>query len=140
MPQYDSEGYTPIVLSWKARMLVHMNNDIETAKSLLEIAHKRIKPNRKFQEVRCFLNIARAWKVCGEPDKAIEFGKASLAIANQSGYRYYAMRSRQLLSTLVTDDTERARHQSIASSLTRSLAASLSKMDAESFSARNLVC
>ena len=138
LPQYDSEGYSPIVLSWKARMQLHLHKDVEGARALLELANKRIKPNRKFQEVRCLLNIARAWKACEDIPNAVEFAKGALAIANQSGYRYYAMRSRQLLSTVVIDPIERSRHHSIAESLTRSLASSLSKMDAESFLARNM--
>ena len=85
------------------------------------------------------MNIARAWKACEDIKTSVEFAKGALAIANQSGYRYYAMRSRQLLSTVVADPVERSRHHSIAESLTRSLASSLSKMDAESFLARNMV-
>ena len=85
------------------------------------------------------LNIARGWTSVGDHEKAITFGNQALAMANKSGYRYYAMRSRHLLSTLVTDEKQRMRHQSIANSLVRSLASSLSKMDAESFLARNMV-
>ena len=139
LPQYDSEGYSPIVLSWKARMQLHLHQDVEGARALLALASKRIKPNRKFQEVRCLLNIARAWKASDNTKNAVNFAKDALAIANQSGYRYYAMRSRQLLSTVVVDPVESSRHHSIAESLTRSLASSLSKMDAESFLARNMV-
>ncbi len=139
LPLYDSEGYSPIVLSWQARMLAKLHNNIEGATVLLNIAAQRIKPNRKFQEVRCLLNIARAWKTCGNSEQSIHFANGALAIANKSGYRYYAMRSRQLLSTLVVNPKDRMRHHAIAESLTRSLAASLSKVDAESFLARNMV-
>ena len=65
LPQYDSEGYSPIVLSWKARMQMHLHKDINGATTLLETARQRIKPNRKFQEVRCMLNIARGWSAIG---------------------------------------------------------------------------
>ena len=47
LPQYDSEGYSPIVLSWKARMQIHLHQDRQGAIDLLELAEKRIKPNRK---------------------------------------------------------------------------------------------
>ena len=85
------------------------------------------------------LNIARGWSAVGNVEQAISFANDALAMANKSGYRYYAMRSRHLLSTLVIDEKQRLRHQSIADSLVRSLASSLSKMDAESFLARNMV-
>ena len=139
LPQYDSEGYGPIVLSWKARMHMHLHKDTNGSIALLKMAHQSIKPNRRFQEVRCMLNIARGWCAVGNTEQAISFANEALAMANKSGYRYYAMRSRHLLSTLVTDDKQRLRHQSIADSLVRSLASSLSKMDSESFLARNMV-
>ena len=120
-------------------MQIHLHQDIQGAIDLLELAEQRIKPNRKFQEVRCMLNIARGWTAVGNTERAINFGNQALAMANKSGYRYYAMRSRHLLSTLVIDEKQRVRHQSIANSLVRSLASSLSKMDAESFLARNMV-
>ena len=118
---------------------MHLHNDTTGAISLLETAHQRIKPNRKFQEVRCMLNIARGWSAVGNIERAISFANEALAMANKSGYRYYAMRSRHLLSTLVPDEKQRLRHQSIADSLVKSLASSLSKMDAESFLTRNMV-
>lgn len=139
LPQYDSEGYSPIVLSWKARMEMHLHKDIDGAITLLKLAKQRIKPNRKFQEVRCMLNIARGWSAVGKTQEAVSFANEALVMANKSGYRYYAMRSRHLLSTLVEDEKQRLRHLSIADSLVRSLASSLSKMDAESFLARNMV-
>jgi len=139
LPKYDSEGYTPIVLSWKARMQMQLHKDTAGASALLDLAKERIKPNRKFQEVRCMLNIARGWTSVGNRNKAIHFANEALAMANKSGYRYYAMRSRHLLSTLVPDEKLRLRHQSIADSLVKSLASSLSKMDAESFLTRNMV-
>ena len=51
------------------------------------------------------LNIARGWTAVGNTEKAISFGNQALAMANKSGYRYYAMRSRHLLSTLVIDES-----------------------------------
>ncbi len=139
LPLFDSEGYSPIVYSWNARLQVHLHKDIEGAVVLLERAVTLVKPNRKFQEVRCMLNIARGWKAVGYTEQAVHYGNLALALANQSGYRYYAMRSRQLLSTVVSDSVLRSRHHSIAEALTRSLASSLSKSDATSFLSRNLL-
>ena len=60
LPQYDSEGYYLIVLSWKARMHMHLHNDTKGAIALLETwpdsASNQIENS---QEVRCMLNIAR---------------------------------------------------------------------------------
>ena len=139
LPSYDSEGYSPIVLSWKARMVMHLHQDTTTARFLLRTAANQVNENRKFQEVRCLLNIARGWKAVNEIKLSIQFAEKALAIANQCGYRYYAMRSRQLLSTIVSDPTQQKRHANIAQSLTRSLASSLSKSDADSFLSRNMI-
>ena len=38
LPQYDSEGYGTIVLSWKARMHMHLHNDTKGAIALLQMA------------------------------------------------------------------------------------------------------
>ena len=36
------------------------------------------------------LNIARGWTAIGNTEKTITFGNQALAMANKSGYRYYA--------------------------------------------------
>ena len=71
LPNFDSEGYSPIVYSWNARLQIHLHKDIEGASSLLELAAAQVKPNRKFQEVRCMLNIARGWKAVGDIEKSV---------------------------------------------------------------------
>ena len=64
-------------------MQIHLHQDIQGAIDLLELAEKRIKPNRKFQEVRCMLNIARGWTAIGNTEKAINFWQSSLGNGKQ---------------------------------------------------------
>ena len=133
LPSYDSEGYSPIVLSWKARMVMHLHQDTTTARFLL----RTTLPTRSTKIVNSrsslFIKYCSSWKAVNGIKLSIQFAEKALAIANQCGYRYYAMRSRQLLSTIVSDPTQQKRHANIAQSLTRSLASSLSKSDADSF-------
>ena len=135
--KYDSEGYKPILLAWKARILLFEDQD-EARKHLL-LAASTIKRDWKYQKVRCYLNIARGWKGINDHPKAILFAEKALSISDGSGYRYYSMRARQILSTLVMDDVVRARHQRVSEALGRSLSASLPSDDAVSFLSRNKI-
>ena len=103
------------------------------------MATTTIKRDWRYQEVRCYLNIARGWKGYGDIQKSIHFAEKALAISDGSGYLYYAMRARQILSTLITDDVARSRHQRVSEALARSLSASLAPEDAKSFLSRNHV-
>ena len=134
---YDAEGYLPILLSWKARLIVHIDNDISQATRLLYQAVSQLKRHWKHQEVRCFLNLARAWIACERPEDARNFAQKALFIAGSSGYRYYAMRARQILATITLDPVERARHERVAKALKRSLAASLDTKNGQFFSERH---
>ena len=137
--KYDSEGYTSILLAWQARMIFMQSENIDIAEDILQLAVEKITHNRKFQEVRSYLSIAKSYMVCQNPDKSILYAQAALDIANIGGYRYYTMRARQILSTLTVDKVEQSRHQRVAEALARSLASSLSESDASYFLERNLV-
>ena len=89
------------------------------------------------QQARCYLNIARTLHLLGERERALQNAKKALDIADSSGYRFYAMRARQILSVISYTEEEKSRHLRIADSLSRSLAANLASQDADSFLARN---
>ena len=132
---YDAEGYTPIVLAWKAQYLSSQGS-VNLAYSLVREAEAEDGRPWQHQQVRCKLNIARAWKTLKETRAAKEAAQEALVISEGSGHRFYTMLSRQLLGSLCREVSERSRHLRIAGSLARSLSANLSSTDAESFMAR----
>lgn len=136
---YDAEGYLPILLSWQARLVIHLEDDTPRATQLVKQAVAELKRHWKHQEVRCFLNISRSWIACENPKKALAFAQKALSIAGSSGYRYYAMRARQILATITPDPVERARHERVAKALTRSLAASLDGKNGQLFIERHQI-
>ena len=136
---YDAEGYLPILLSWEARLIIHVEDNIPRASQIVRQAVAHLKRQWKHQEVRCFLNISRAWIACENNNEALIFAQKALAISGSSGYRYYAMRARQILAVITPDPVERARHQRVAKALTRSLAASLDGKNSQFFIERHRV-
>ena len=59
-------------------MQIHLHQDRQGAIDLLELAEKRIKPNRKFRGW-CMLNVARGWTAIGNTEKTITFGNQAAA-------------------------------------------------------------
>ena len=134
---YDAEGYLPILLTWKAQLFLLEERPQEALETMREVS---VEDGRSWfhQQARCYLNIARTLHQLGERERALQNAKKALDIADSSGYRFYAMRARQILSVICYVEEEKNRHLRIADSLTRSLAANLSSQDADSFLARNV--
>ena len=131
---YDTEGYLPIIRAWRSRLLMTCG-EREAALAQLEQAEGtgRSWPH---QRLRQLLNTARAWSMVGRPETAAELADAALQLADSCGYRYYAMRARQVLTEVLTSEAATSRHRRVAEALARSLAASLSHEDAAGFLAR----
>ena len=135
--QYDAEGYLPILLSWKALLLQKLGRGEEAREFLGEATIEEGRAWRH-QEARCHLNIARSWWALNDLDRAHQEASAALKISDASGYRFYSMRARQILSAVAPSEDDQMRHKRIAESLAKSLSANLSQQDAESFMARNV--
>jgi len=128
----DAEGFQPILHVWRARFLAQ-SGDLNGAQDALVDALKA--PSRQWPQQKCRLqiNLARAYEALGESRKALEAAENGLRIADACGFRYYAIRARQVLSRLQPDDAARARHVRVASALARSIAVGLSRDDLHSF-------
>ena len=63
----------------------------------------------------------------------------AVRLADSCGYRYYAMRARQLATHTATDEAALARHARVARALARSLAGNLAPEDSRAFMARQRI-
>jgi len=132
LPEFDSEGFGPVVRAWRARLLAE-DGDLDGARAAL--AHAVPLPSHAWphQLARLGLNVARALAVLGEREKAFSRAEDALQISDRCGFRYYAMRARQLCARLGSDEALVKRHQRVAEALARSLAANLPREDAARF-------
>ena len=133
---YDSEGFAPVVLAWRARLFAEAG-ELEAAREALDAATSAPIRQWPHQLARLDLNVARAQALLGEVEAACLRAEGALEVADQSGFRYYAMRAHQLLARLVQDESASRRHTQVARSLARSLAANLPREDATSFLERH---
>jgi tetratricopeptide (TPR) repeat protein len=129
---YDSEGFLPLLLAWRARLLVDAGEE-EAARAIL--AQLADAPGRRWphQQVRLSLNLARVRERLGEPELARPHAEDALRTADASGFRFYAMRARQILARVVEEPAQAARHGRVGDALARSLAANLPREEAARF-------
>ena len=128
----DAEGFQPILHVWRARFHAQSGDFVEARNALVD-AHNA--PSRQWPQQRCRLqiNLARAYEALDQSRKALEAAENGLRIADACGFRYYAIRARQILARLQPDDAARARHVRVASALARSIAVGLSREDLQRF-------
>lgn len=131
LAEYDAEGLAPMVHVHKAQALLAQGRD-EQARRIME--NTTVEPRRwAHLEVRLHLEAGDAWAGLGRATEARELAMKALELAEDSGYRLYQLRARQLLAKVDEGDEKRARHQRVAASLARSLAASLPRADGQRF-------
>lgn len=134
--EYDVEGYYPIIQIWKANLLFACGN-YSGARALLTAIEESAPQDWKHQRARFSLNLARAWLLLDEHPRARLAAEEALDISDNSGYRFYAMRARQILSKCSEDEDKAKRHARIALALLRSLSANIGEEYRKSFLARN---
>ncbi|MEL6348857.1 MAG: tetratricopeptide repeat protein, partial [Myxococcota bacterium] len=129
--QHDTEGYLPVIRAWRSQLMAAAGDKdaaIEELNAAAGAGH-----NWPHQKLRQLLNAARAWKMVDAPETAIELAESALRLAETCGYRYYAMRARQLLADTLEKEASVSRHQRVAEALARSLAANLPAEDGAAF-------
>jgi len=128
---FDTEGYLPVVRAWRSQLFA---SDGQQAAALAELAAAEGEGhNWPHQRLRQLLNTARAWRLVGQRSRAAAIADEALRLAETCGYRYYAMRARQILVNVHENEAANSRHRRIAEALARSLAAALPAEDAASF-------
>ena len=138
LDDYDSEGYGRVIHVWQARIHAVQGRPDE-AEASLRRANELTGRRWPHQQVRVLLNSARTHQLLGRVDTAAQLAEEGLEIADNSGFRYYAMRARQILTANASADDVRTRHLRVARSLARSLSANLSREDSETFMARQML-
>jgi tetratricopeptide (TPR) repeat protein len=130
LPQHDSEGFAPLILAWRARVVARQDQ-AEARRLLLEAQSwtGRLWP---YQECRLDLALARGYADVGDSAEATRRAEAGIRRADACGFRLYALKG-HCLATLSADEAAVSRHRRIADGLAKSLAASLSREDAERF-------
>jgi tetratricopeptide (TPR) repeat protein len=128
----DSEGFLPLIHVWKAR-LAAIDGEELAARACIAQAHRVQGRQYPHQQVRFKLNLARVYESLGEPDKAVGLAEEALRTADSCGFRFYALRARQIAARVTEAEPARGRHARVANALARSLAASLPRDDAEMF-------
>ena len=116
----------------KARLLAEQGR-VEEALAALAVATDANTRHWPHQLARLDLNVARALGLVGKRAEACARAEAALELADRCGFRYYSLRAHQLLARLSEDEATAQRHESVAGSLARSLAANLPREDAAVF-------
>jgi hypothetical protein len=130
VPRHDTEGFAPVLLAWRAQLLA--SSDPDRARALLLEAEASPTDRWPYQECRLDLSLARGYAALGDRAEATRRAEAAVRRADACGFRLYALKG-HCLATLGTDEAAVSRHRRIAEGLARSLAASLSREDAERF-------
>jgi len=123
-----------VVRAWRAQLQAE-GGDMVAAREELQAAAQG-GHNWPHQRLRQQLNAARAWRRVGDREQAIAVAEDALRLAETCGYRYYAMRARQLLADAIENEVIVSRHRRVAEALARSLAANLTPEDASTFLAQ----
>lgn len=128
----DPEGFAPIVRGWRARMAAE-DGDLLRANEELRRALDGAGPRWPYQECRLDLTLSRVYASMGNAAEATRRAEAAVRRADACGFRFYALKGHRIAATYSTDEAAVARHRRVADALARSLAANLSREDAERF-------
>jgi hypothetical protein len=120
------------VYAWRAR-LAAIEGDTVTAHAELERALGAEGTRWPYQECRLDLVLARVYAVMGNTGEATRRAEAAVRRADACGFRLYALKGHALAAQNSADEAAIARHRRVADALARSLAANLSREDAERF-------
>lgn len=131
---YDPEGFLPLVRAWLAGALASAG-ELETARATLEQAEAAPGRTWPYQRVRFLLSVSRAWRLLGEPARALDAAREALALSERCGFRYYVLLSRVFALRTAPSD-EAFAHERAARALAVSLSAGLERQDAQVFIAQ----
>jgi tetratricopeptide (TPR) repeat protein len=131
MLPYDLEGYAPIVHAWRARLYAEQGDG--RAQLELERALAAEGGRWPYQECRLDLVLSRVYSAMLNNAEATRRAEAAVRRADACGFRLYALKGHTLAAQLSSDEAAVARHRRVADALARSLAAGLSREDAERF-------
>lgn len=132
LPRHDAEGFTPLVLAWRARLAI-ADDDRTLARQLLQEALDHPGTRWPYQECRLDLVLARVYADLGDSGEACRRGESAIRRADAAGFRYYSLKGHCLAAEHSTDEAAVARHRRVADALARSLAANLPREDADRF-------
>jgi hypothetical protein len=130
--RYDPEGFAPIVYAWRARLAAEQGHAAR-AQDELERALDAGGAKWPYQECRLDLVLARTYVAMGNIPEATRRAESAIRRADACGFRLYALKGHGLAALHSPDEAAVARHRRVADALARSLAANLSREDAERF-------
>lgn len=132
MLRFDPEGFAPLVYGWRARLAA---SDGDTRRAREELDHALAAEGGRwpYQECRLDLVLARVYAAMGDSAEACRRAEAAVRRADACGFRLYALKGHALAAQHSADEASIARHRRVADALARSLAANLSREDAERF-------
>ncbi len=128
----DPEGFGPLLTAWRARLHA-VRGERDAALAAIHSLGSSTATRWPYQECRLELVLARTWLKLGGRAQAIELAEAALGRADACGFRLYALRAHCLAARAGDDAAAVARHWRVADGLARSLAANLTRDDAERF-------
>ena len=130
--RFDPEGFGPIVHAWQARMAA-ASGDLAAAQAHLARALAWEGMKWPYQECRFDLVLGRVYAAMGNRAESTRRAEAAIRRADACGFRLYALKGHQVAGACSPDEAAQARHRRVAEALARSLAANLSREDAERF-------
>ncbi len=136
--EFDTEGYAPLITAFEARCAAELGNPEDVHAKLKEAEETAGRP---WPHQRCRLDViaARALMAVGDDEGACLRASAALSRADGSGFRFYSLKAHTILAAVSTEESDIALHKRVANALARSLAANLSREDAETFLAAHSV-
>ncbi len=130
---YDAEGFTPVIQAWRARIGAELGSPEDEVRRLLDEACREARSDWPHQRCRVLLTAGRTLLTLGDAEQARERLQAALRLAEDSGFRLYALKAHSLLAAVDPHSERARRHRVQVESLARSLAAGLSREDGERF-------
>jgi tetratricopeptide (TPR) repeat protein len=132
LEDYDVEGYGPLIWAWQGLCLAEQGKPEEALAALTEAENA---PSRSWphQQVRFHLVRGRVLAEAGRRADALEEIELALRGADSAGYRLYSLKAHELIASISESKAVVSLHSRIASNLSRSLAANLSRDDAKVF-------
>jgi len=131
LTKHDSEGIALMARAWQAQCYAMQE---QRSKALVKLTESSQQERRwPYIQIRTDLAMAQAWQSLDEDETAREHLKHALQLAEANSYRYYQLLAHHALQSTAQSEEDKTRHQSIARSLSRSIAANLPGPDAKSF-------
>jgi tetratricopeptide (TPR) repeat protein len=134
LADFDAEGFTPLVIAWRARCQVNQGR-LDDWERLLAEADSLSEGAWPHNQCRLDLIAARTYAALGRADDAVLRAEAALKRSVGCDYKLYTLKAHCFIADWSSVQEDVAIHRRAADRLARSLSASISRDDRTGFEA-----